>query len=76
MMSRKVRPSRTSNAVFGPDRPMLVPSPPLSLITTVRDSASARSPSVAARSPSSGVLPSSSIVDSGMVPVVPDSSSR
>ena len=40
MMSRKVWPSLTSSSDFAFSIPMLVPRPPLSLITTVRSSAS------------------------------------
>ena len=53
--SRKVRPSRTSSTDFGPESPMHVPSPPLSLTTAVARAPrpsrhrSARSPPAAAR---------------------------
>src|SRR5436190_286265 len=37
-MSRKLRPFLTATRDFGPDRPILVPSPPLSFTTTSRSS--------------------------------------
>ena len=58
MMSRNVSPSLTSSSDFGPVIPMLVPRPPLSLMTTVRSSAS-RAPSSSSGSSSA----SGSVVD-------------
>ncbi len=73
--SRKVSPGRTSSSDLARSMPIEVPSPPLSLITTVRASASrAASPGTSA-SASAG-MSSGSIDDSGTMPVSPDSTSR
>src|SRR6478736_4724896 len=69
MMSRKLSPSRTGSADFGPLMPMLVPSPPLSLMSTVRPRARASVASSERTSSRCGTSVSGSMVSSGMVPV-------
>ena len=73
-MSRKLSPSRTGSADFGPLMPMLVPSPPLSLMTTVRPRARATAASSGRTSSRCGTSVSGSMVSSGMVPVAFDRS--
>ena len=64
--SRKFVPSRTSSKLFGPCNPMLVPRPPLSLITTAcaNNSASAAASPIASKdfTPLAGSMPDSSII--------------
>ena len=74
MMSRKLSPSRTGSADFGPLIPMLVPSPPLSLMTTVWPSASATAASSGRTSSRCTTSVSGSMLSSGMVPVAADRS--
>ena len=76
MMSRKVRPSLTSSADLAPLIPMLVPSPPLSLITAVWLSARRASSSETSTSPRPWMSRSGSMVSSGIVPCAPSSSWR
>jgi hypothetical protein len=75
MMSRKLRPSRASSSDFARSRPIEVPRPPFSLMTTVPASPSVGvgdgSPTSARAGMSTG-----SIVDSGIIPVSPLSTSR
>lgn len=73
-MSMKVSPSIATSAVLGPDIPMLVPSPPLSLTIATWPSAAARSSSVTSISVSSGTSPIGSIESSGIRPAAPSAS--
>ena len=68
--SRKVNPSRTSSSDLARSSPIDVPSPPLSLITTVDASASAATSSATSTSASAS-MSSGSIVPSGTIPVSP-----
>ena len=75
MMSRKLRPSRTSSSDLARSMPIDVPRPPLSLITAVRPIACFASSSGTSAS-ASAALSSGSMVDSGTMPVSPLSTSR
>ena len=72
MMSRKEWPSLTSSSDFAFSIPMLVPRPPLSLITTVRSSASASTSS--GSDSASGMSSSCSRSASGSIPDSPATS--
>jgi hypothetical protein len=69
MMSRNVRPSLTSTSDFGPVMPMLVPRPPLSLMTTAWSMTSRASAS--GSSSASGTSATGSMSASGSTPVSP-----
>src|SRR6201991_421359 len=71
MMSRNVRPSLTSTSDFGPLIPMLVPRPPLSLMTTAWSSAPPASSPASGRSLAAGTSSTGSISLSGRTPVSP-----
>ena len=73
-MSRKVSPSRTGSSDFALSIPIPVPSPPLSLITTVWSSAARSASASALRSASLGGLVSGSMSASATIPVSPASS--
>ena len=75
MMSRKDSPRRTHSSDLARSMPIDVPSPPLSLMTAVVRIASAASSSETSTSASAS-MSTGSIVDSGIMPVSPCSSSR
>ncbi len=75
MMSRKLSPSRTSSSDFARSMPIDVPRPPLSLMTAVVDNAS-RATSSGTCASASAAMSIGSIVDSGIIPVSPRSTSR
>ena len=72
MISRNDLPSRASMSDLGCWSPIVVARPPLSLITTTRDSA--RCASAAGRSASAGTSPAGSSSALGSIAVSPDSS--
>ena len=74
-MSRNDSPRRTHSSDLARSMPIEVPSPPLSLITAVVRTASAASSS-ATSTPLSAGMSTGSMVDSGIIPVSPCSSSR
>ena len=74
MTSRNDSPSRASTSDLGPVIPIVVPSPPLSLTTTARPSASGSAAS--GRSAAFSTLRTGSSSASGSAPEDPASSSR
>ncbi len=72
MISRNDLPSRASMSDLGCCSPIVVASPPLSLITTTPERA--RSGSAAGRSSSAGTSPAGSSSELGSIAVSPESS--
>ena len=74
MMSRKLRPGRTSSSDFALSMPIEVPSPPLSLTTAVAARAALAASGSVVRSASLGSSAIGSRSDSASIPVSPEAS--
>ncbi len=75
MMSRNESPRRTHSSDLARSMPIEVPSPPLSLMTTVPAIAAAASAWETSTCANEGIE-TGSIVDSGIIPVSPNSTNR